>query len=641
MFYGEPIEISTEGIRIPPSAVFPIGVGNKSRCWGIWLPANNGPLNTTAFDHLILSPVPPDAWPACYRLQVKLRDAIGCLEAATAQLASENVNVLATDCAPAGFSHAIWNVLCEDVGLRVAAAAARREAYAHQAPSREALNALILRYGIRLFLRMRKVQWILRSVGVEDVRCVMQPTFGPTSLDSLSRQANELQVEIDSRRPIQHDRLMRGFLDGRFVFGQRLLLAWDDRTIEGAAEDKGLLEEIETLGNDLPILCDRGKQIDRSEFADATIPERVKLVAEMMRLDFLKHTAQAVEGNLCPTLLGTWWRRKIGDPIIEYEYCEEDRILRTIREEGEADRHPGVDPPLKATASFSVREGYVRVMPLYPRLRKRRFSIQLEHTVAYDPSTGEDRSSAGLLQRVLRQLRKHEVNLLRLESRLTFRPPRRTRRSERGRMSITGLAPADSDLADLMRRVKSDLETIEDLDRSGIRVEISASVTRESVHRLFVSTRFETQFWRKDHHRRRLRELAAQFGFAVPDTWDDPTSRPITEAVVSTLQDCSAFMQILPLDPREEIEQVDLTWPTAELLAAMALSIPIRRSAQRRCPDDPDAQNDWRRKLKLDADRYLDTWWDDELFERTLPGQLQRLRDEVDGLVHPQELKDR
>lgn len=112
MQHGELVEVSRSGIRIPEAVMQPIGISDDSLCWGLLLPrsadaaaANPGGGNTP---HMVISSIPPNCWPKCYRAEIIIHDDAHTLAHAAEQTTKLDINIVCALCAPSGFRHATW-----------------------------------------------------------------------------------------------------------------------------------------------------------------------------------------------------------------------------------------------------------------------------------------------------------------------------------------------------------------------------------------------------------------------------------------------------------------------------------------------------------------------------------------------------
>jgi len=109
MFHGDIVTLTTAGIVIHEKAVRPLGIFDKSRCWGVWAIDPRAP----AQPNLIISPFHPRSWPFLIRLHIKLPNKKGSLAKAADLLAKNDLSILFAECITDGFVNATWHVIAE------------------------------------------------------------------------------------------------------------------------------------------------------------------------------------------------------------------------------------------------------------------------------------------------------------------------------------------------------------------------------------------------------------------------------------------------------------------------------------------------------------------------------------------------
>lgn len=143
MLYGDLVTLSPGGVLLGSKAVLPIGIFDKSICWGVWVQ------DATRHDqehnaHLVLSPLHPRHWPYLLRFELKLKEDVGSMAAAADVLRDHKMNIQFGESSPSGHHHATWNVVCEAVEVRArfeSQVASLIERGEHRG-NRAALNAL-------------------------------------------------------------------------------------------------------------------------------------------------------------------------------------------------------------------------------------------------------------------------------------------------------------------------------------------------------------------------------------------------------------------------------------------------------------------------------------------------------------------
>ena len=117
MLYGDLVTLSPGGVLLGSKAVLPIGIFDRSICWGVWVPDATRP-EQERDAHLVISPLHPRYWPYLLRFELKLKEEMGCMAAAASKLREHGMNILFGESSPSGHHHATWNVVCEAVEVR-------------------------------------------------------------------------------------------------------------------------------------------------------------------------------------------------------------------------------------------------------------------------------------------------------------------------------------------------------------------------------------------------------------------------------------------------------------------------------------------------------------------------------------------
>jgi hypothetical protein len=127
MRFGLAVTVLPSGPKIHAGALRTIGVYNKSRCWGIWLPPdavydpseNPGLGLADGFKpHLLLSSIHPSSWPYVFRVQLRLAHFPGAMAYAAEVFKKSDINILFAECTESGFRHATWNVIGEALRIK-------------------------------------------------------------------------------------------------------------------------------------------------------------------------------------------------------------------------------------------------------------------------------------------------------------------------------------------------------------------------------------------------------------------------------------------------------------------------------------------------------------------------------------------
>ena len=106
MQYGTPISLLRDGFLIGGDSLAPIGIVDKSTCWGTWVPNRNAndPLRKSHdFAHFLISPFEPSSWPVLFRIEIAIDgDDNDALAAAVGPLSRTGMSILSIDVTPRG-----------------------------------------------------------------------------------------------------------------------------------------------------------------------------------------------------------------------------------------------------------------------------------------------------------------------------------------------------------------------------------------------------------------------------------------------------------------------------------------------------------------------------------------------------------
>lgn len=119
MLYGDLVTLTRGGIQLGSKAMLPVGIFDKSVCWGVWVPdASLKGVKEDQSPHLVVSSLHPRYWPYLLRFELKLNDEVGAMGKAAEVFQFHGLNILSGDSSPSGHHHATWNVVCEAVEVR-------------------------------------------------------------------------------------------------------------------------------------------------------------------------------------------------------------------------------------------------------------------------------------------------------------------------------------------------------------------------------------------------------------------------------------------------------------------------------------------------------------------------------------------
>lgn len=131
MHYGDEVSIVNGSPRIPIKAIEPIGIYDKSMCWGVWitelvdrLKEGKSPDETTPgaqrwyLPSLLISPIHPSLWPSVFHAEIRLEDVPGTVARAAEVFKDNQVNIIFEEFVKAGYKHCVWNVVGNAESLR-------------------------------------------------------------------------------------------------------------------------------------------------------------------------------------------------------------------------------------------------------------------------------------------------------------------------------------------------------------------------------------------------------------------------------------------------------------------------------------------------------------------------------------------
>lgn len=208
MIQGSVIRVLHDGPRIPAAALTPIGIHDRSRCWGVWIPAHSfrpgvGSQNNQGAEpspaHLLISPIHPDLWPYVFHVEIKLRDRLGAMADVADILYKNHVNLVFVQCAPSGHRHATWSFIGEALDVREKIEALHRNDHRTTADRRDSIwtQARILMIRKLLSLRSTLIQADSTARQVNgDEGALLYDRFGLEGLEFSSNDMKTLIPEV-------------------------------------------------------------------------------------------------------------------------------------------------------------------------------------------------------------------------------------------------------------------------------------------------------------------------------------------------------------------------------------------------------------------------------------------------------------
>ncbi len=131
MHHGDEVTIVNGSPRIPVKSIEPIGICDKSTCWGVWItdrrvsasrgeaPKEKPPASRKSdLPSLLISPIHPTLWPSVFHAEIRLEDVPGTIERSSGVFYRQEVNILFEEFVKAGYKHSVWNVVANAEPLR-------------------------------------------------------------------------------------------------------------------------------------------------------------------------------------------------------------------------------------------------------------------------------------------------------------------------------------------------------------------------------------------------------------------------------------------------------------------------------------------------------------------------------------------
>jgi hypothetical protein len=118
MRFGELVTFLADGVRIRPKSCEAIGIHDGSICWGVWAEDRkvgvDEPLPESSMyqgPHLIVTPIPLEAWPFVFKLQLELLHVKGSLAKASEIIRENGITILFAEGSPSGYRHATVTII--------------------------------------------------------------------------------------------------------------------------------------------------------------------------------------------------------------------------------------------------------------------------------------------------------------------------------------------------------------------------------------------------------------------------------------------------------------------------------------------------------------------------------------------------
>lgn len=539
MFHGDIVTLTTDGIVIHEKAVRPLGIFDKSRCWGVWATDPRDP----AQPNLIISPFHPRSWPFLIRLQIRLPNKKGSLAKAADLLAENDLSILFAECITDGFVTATWHVIAESTRDTIEAL----KDVKHQFDNCHRF--------VRIEKDFEKAQTIANKIAAEMFLHIKEiAAVFKTNLHEV------IEAHRDDGKPLY--------------------------------QRAAVIEHMKNSKNCPPEL-DCEAHLDRFEPAPITTHYLPRLAYFAMYgggwevpFSFQYHTNSALLRIGESRIFTELECKKIFNPESDF-HCDEKAFSF-------------LPLPRPAMATFDNVEKFLRVKPIkQPLLLNKLTRVNVQYEV--EKITGESqrlsaRDSQGLLAKICGEFAKANVNLLHVSNKRSLFEYS----TETGLISFIADLSVDR-YAELEEKIRSINYRIDRSNEDKGRISLrhaklqNVDVFEYEQKKLFVSLHF-------GHPRdKNLREIigreALSLGFesAVIETHATPATRTV-ENQIST---CDAFLQMLCFRENEDPEEASFSWLDFEYGVAFGKGLPtIRLVDTVRVPYDW-----WKRYITINPDQ--------------------------------------
>ncbi|HYW12146.1 MAG TPA: hypothetical protein VE871_09315 [Longimicrobium sp.] len=557
MRHGDELEVVGEGIRIYQKSVEPLGIVDKSRCWGRWVRGQRSNASEERFPHLVISPINPAFWASVFHLEMKLLDEAGALQAATGVLSDLGVNILFSDGAHSGYRQATYSAICEVPRIR------------------QQISKILSASEFPPSQLFPDSQSVLSSSG-EDLRERQFQEIGALLLLVLAG----LQARIRIRENEMFERFLRKEAGAPSPF-------LHSRAVETGPQPwyipEAAVAEISrsiSLGETVPIFSP----------PDTLPPELASTFKELRGVLFTRHhtqmgdgqllTQEAVEARAHHSLaeftryyLHTLWRSHwvepvsmralltlayqrvwSGDKAIEFRYEASENLLRF---DGESSKRAFFDVvgrgqrssafPHLGIASFHKHDRFIRLRVLEQNLADRLVTTTVTYKTLHTDRTVPQPITKGLLHSISSALSASRINLLRVSSQAAEFDPQ----IEHGTIRMIGILPElPEDPVDRKAAFDRTLESANTVLASSLRefestvphpgCEAEVSVRPFARRKLFLSMPEDAN--RREEIIQQVQLVAADEGFSVIQARTD--TGDVTQNVVALVRSSDAMLQV-------------------------------------------------------------------------------------------------
>lgn len=515
MIHGDIVTITSGGILVHDKALQPLGIFDKSVCWGVWS-ANpfesnrNGDANKQyKYPNLVISPIHPSSWPFLLQLEISMSDKEGAFADVCKLLNDSGLTILYLECTTAGFTHAFCNVIAES--------------------TKESLKTL----------RIQKQEFDgkYRHVRISDKIFKEAQEIANGIAAEMFAHAKELEVDLNTKDKYS-------FLHSWETERDSHLFLYDENKV---AE---LIKEVKEIK--VEIAPD-----DRIQYLKEQFPRTAK-VHYMQRLAYFSMYGG---GPTVPFSL----TYRADSALLEFQ--EKISAPTRLKIYGQSEAPFVIDKlPLQAISIFNTQEKYLRLKPLNAEiLNKNLTKIDVDYEVIQaDRYTNPPQTSKGLFRQIGEQLRVHSVNLLHVDNKAT----RYDFNQKSGGISFVADV-SEGDYLQVRESIKriTPHPNLKDVTVQDVKVYPYPEL------RLFVSLHFG--FKREKEFRRLIETISKEYGFEgiIAEGYVDSS----TTKVLGSIDKCQAFLQIISLRDDEELCSVNFPWLLFEHGVAAGKGLPTIR----------------------------------------------------------------
>lgn len=637
MYYGDDIVVTKKGLIIKEKALLPVGISDNSICWGVELsphPDNIG----DQFPHLVISAFPPEHWHSLFQIVIRIKNRRGSLEEAAKVLDDLGINILSTQCAPSGHSHATWHLIGEDLVMKERFDRKLNELFGKEPSDPDYYNPQISvidaegnddfvlklekEISQKAFQRSREIEDFIfaKGKGAEGylrMFCRDRETIPCKTFDS-DKQALLFTEENAQYSALNNSAGERAYRKKSLLYTDKTF--HDEETLEKLKESsaqkiadeetkiKGRINRIEEE------IAEKDSEKDRGEIEKLTarknkLQDEIEAFKQIVNDRDYINFAEMFRREEAETVISRWSKNmavfriysqanKLRGSIANYDrpicfrYNAENELL-TPRWEGDQEQYDKLidyfaaarELPLGAIAAFDPQERYVRFV--FPN-RKKKISIQLKYNFALDKdghARSGNKSSKGLLLEVTKKINKNNINLDYVENSIISYSTEK----EVGKISLIGTFEDDRDdkVEKIVEDVKKELETglfsnLKNFPKDS--ASFKANVSELGVKKIFISTKFDFINEIKPNFKVQLIKTIREYGF-IP-TFGDPTETParqddpdLEETISKRIKSCDGFLLLIPkqlsLTKCDKNEETDQAWLLYEFGIARGADIPF------------------------------------------------------------------